>query len=116
MMFKSFKSSWNVLAANRGSLSDIIRSGRPNRLYKLFLRSSAVPSQVNVLEQGHKITPFKRPRSTTTRIELNSLSVIRSMGHSAKGYVVLAPPMAINAGCDGEQFILYCWQVSQPWT
>ena len=58
----------------------------------------AAPSQVSVLAQGHKITPFKRPRSTMTRIELypstGGRSVIRSMEQWAKGLVVFASSIA----------------------
>ena len=56
------------------------------------------PSQASVFAQGHKITPFKRPQSTTTRIELypstGGRSVIRSMEQWAKGLVVFAPSIA----------------------
>src|SRR5277367_2366718 len=94
-MFKSFNSSLNAWAANRGSLSDKISSGSPNLLNKLSRSNVATPSQAKVLEQGHKITPFDRPRSTTTRIEsypfTGGKSVIRSIEHLANGLVVLAP-------------------------
>ena len=98
LMFSSFKSSWNARAANRGSLSEIILSGNPNLLKRLSRKSIAVPSQVNVLAQGHKIIPFERPRSTTTRIESNPFtggrSVIKSIEQSANGLVVFAPSIA----------------------
>ena len=67
--FKSFRSSWKALAANRGSLSEIILSGSPSLLNKLSQRSLAMPSQVMVFAQGDKITPLLRPWSTTTKIE-----------------------------------------------
>ena len=44
------------------------RSDSLNLVKRLSHRSMATPSQVNVLAQGHKITPFKRPQSTMTRI------------------------------------------------
>jgi hypothetical protein len=69
LIFNSFNSSWNVWAANLGSLSEIISSGNPNLLKRLSRKSVTVPSHVIVFAQGHKITPFERTRSTTTRIE-----------------------------------------------
>ena len=97
-MFNNFKSSWNACAANHGSLSERILSGSPNLLKRLSCKSVAAPSQVNVLAQGHKITPFERPWSTTTRIELypstGGKSVIKSIEQSANGQVVLAPSIA----------------------
>ena len=101
-MFKSFKSSWNVCAANLGSLSEIILLGNPNLLKRLSHRSMVAPSQVNVLAQGHKITPFERPWSTMTRIELypstGGRSVIRYMEQWAKGLVVFAPSITDKPG------------------
>ena len=94
-MFKSFRSSRNECAANWGPRSERISSGSPNRLYKLSKSSCAAPSAVKVFEQGVKITPFERPRSTTTRIESNPFtvgkSVIKSMEQLAKGRVDFAP-------------------------
>ena len=97
-MFRSFKSYWNACAANLGSLSEIILSGSPNLLKRLSRRSMAAPTQVSVFAQGHKITPFERPQSTTTRIEsypsIGGRLVIRSMEQWAKGLVVFAPSIA----------------------
>jgi hypothetical protein len=99
LIFNSFNSSWNAWAANLGSLSEIISSGSPNLLKRLSHRSVAVPSHVIVFAQGHKITPFERPWSTTTRIELypstGGRSMIKSIEHEANGLVLLAPSIAI---------------------
>ena len=85
-------------AENLGSLSEIISSGSPNLLKRLLHKSTAVPSQVIVLAQGHKITPFERPWSTTTRIEsypsTGGRSVIKSMEQWVNGLVVFAPSIA----------------------
>ena len=97
-MFRSFKSSWNACAANLGSRSEIISSGNPNLLKRLLRKSMAVPSQVIVLAQGHKITPFERPQSTMTSIEsypsTGGRSVIKSIEQWANGLVVFAPSIA----------------------
>ena len=86
-------------AANLGSLSEIILSGSPNLLKRLSRKSTAVPFQVIVLAQGHKITPFERPRSTMTRIEsypsTSGRSVIKSIEQWANGLVVFAPSIAL---------------------
>jgi len=50
----------------RGSLSEIMILGNPNRLTIWSKWSSAASSAVNSLLQGIKITPFVRPWSTTT--------------------------------------------------
>jgi hypothetical protein len=99
LIFNSFNSSWNAWAANLGSLSEIILSGSPNLLKRLLHRSVTVPFHVIVFAQGHKITPFKRPRSTTARIELypstGGRSVIKSIKHLANGLVLFAPSIAM---------------------
>jgi hypothetical protein len=61
-MFNNFSSSWNVWAANLGSLSEMISSGSLNLLKRLSRKSVAVPSHVIVFVQGHKITPFGLPQ------------------------------------------------------
>ena len=52
-------------------------------LKRLSCKSMAAPSQVDILAQGHKITPFKRSQSTMTRIEsypsTGGRSVIKSI-------------------------------------
>jgi hypothetical protein len=99
LIFNSFNSSWNAWAANLGSLSEIILSGNPNLLKKLSHKSVAVFSHVIVFAQGHKITPFKRLQSTTTRIEsypsTGGKSMIKSIEHLANGLVLFAPSIAI---------------------
>ena len=78
-----------------GPLLEIILSRSPNRLYRFSKSSFAVSSEVRVLLQGSKITPFERPWSTTTRIESYSSTggrlVIKSMEKFAKGRVEVAP-------------------------
>ena len=102
----SFIVSWNAQAANWGPQSEIILSGSPNCLYRLSSRSCAAPSAVNVFVQGIKITPFERPWSTMTKIKskpsTGGRSVIRSIEQWAKGWVVFADSIGINAGCDGD--------------
>jgi hypothetical protein len=99
LIFNSFNSSWNALAANLGSLSEIILSSSPNLLKRLSRRSVALPSHVIVFIQGHKITPFERPRSTMTRIEsypsTGGRSIIKSIVHLTNGLVLFAPSIAI---------------------
>jgi hypothetical protein len=99
LIFNSFNSSWNVWAANLRSLFKIISSGNPNLLKRLSRKSVTVPSHVIVFAQGHKITPFKRPQSTTTRIELypstGTRSVIKSIKHLANSLVLFTPSIAM---------------------
>ena len=94
-MPRRFRSSLKAFDANCGPLSEIILSGSPNRLYRFSKSSFAVSSEVRVLLQGSKITPFERPWSTTTRIEsypsAGGRSVIKSMEQFAKGRVEVAP-------------------------
>jgi hypothetical protein len=65
-----------------------------------------------------RITPFVRPWSTTTNIESNpsdiGKSVIKSIEQFVKGRVDFAPSTSKNAGLDGFQLILNCWQMSHP--
>ena len=58
------------LDENCGPLSEIILSGSPNCLYRFSKSSFAVSSEVRFLLQGSKITPFEKPWSTTTRIDV----------------------------------------------
>ena len=73
VILRSFRSSLNALAANCGPRFEIILLGKPNRLNRLLNNSCATPSKVIVFVHGHKITLFKRPWSTTTKIESNLL-------------------------------------------
>jgi hypothetical protein len=99
LIFNSFNSSWNVWAANLRSLFEIILSGNPNILKRLSHRSITVPSYVIVFAQGHKITPFEKPWSTMTRIELypstGGKSIIKSIEHLANGLVLFASSITI---------------------
>ena len=70
LMPSSFRSSVNAFDVNCGPRSEIILSRSPNCLYKFSRSKRAVSSEVSVLLQGSKITPFERPWSTTTKIEL----------------------------------------------
>jgi hypothetical protein len=71
-----------------------------------------VSSEVSVLLQGIKITPFESPWSTTTRIEsypsAGGRLVIRSIEQLAKGRVDFAPSVGMYAGRDGVRSILNC--------
>jgi hypothetical protein len=102
----------NAFAANCGPRSDNILSGNPNRLYKFSCNKSPIPSIVTVLVVGQRITPFERPWSTTTKIELlpstGGKSVIKSMLQWANGRVDTAPSTGIRDGCDGFWLILNC--------
>src|ERR1700733_6172830 len=115
-----FPISRNALEANCGPRSDITLSGSPNRLYTLSRRSSTVPSAVIVLLQGHKITPFVRPWSTTTMIESYPCdigkSVMKSIEIWAKGRPVPDPLIGIKGGEVGCRFILDCWHTAHPST
>ena len=77
----------------------MILSGSPNRLYKFSNSNQAVSSDVRVLLQGTKITPFKRPRSTTTKIEsylsAGGRSVIKSIEQFANGHSDFAPSVGM---------------------
>ena len=70
--------------------------------------------------QCTKITPFERPWSTTTKIELypsaKGRSVIKSMEQLAKGLVDFAPSVGMYAGFEGALSILNCWHVPHPCT
>ena len=94
-MPRRFRSSLKAFDANCGPLSEIILSGSPNHLYMFSKSSFAVSSEVRVLLQGSKITPFERPWSTTTRIKsypsAGGRLVIKSMEQFAKGRVEVAP-------------------------
>src|ERR1700688_4919384 len=59
---------WNAAEANQGSLSEIIESGKPNRLNVLSRRSSAVPIASSVLQVGMRLMPLVVLRSRTTKI------------------------------------------------
>jgi hypothetical protein len=65
---------------------------------------------VSVLVVGQRITPFERPWSTMTKIELlpstGGKSVIKSMLQCANGQVDIAPSTGIKDGCDGFRSIL----------
>ena len=75
-------------------------------------------SEVIVLLQGSKITPFERPWSTTTKMEscpsAGGRSVIKSMEQLAKGRSDRAPSVGMKAGFEGDRSILNCWQMPQP--
>ena len=75
-------------------------------------------SDVSVLLQGIKITPFESPWSTMTRIEsctsAGGRSVIKSIEQLANGLVDFAPSVGIYAGFAGDLLILNCWQVPHP--
>ena len=55
---------------NWGPRLEMILSGNPNHLYMPSKSSLVVSSDVIVLLQGDKITPFERLWSTTTKMEL----------------------------------------------
>ena len=95
-MPSNFRSSVNAFDANCGPQSEIILSGSPNCLYKFLRSRHAMSSEVSVLLQGSKITPFKKPWSTTTKMELylsaGGRSVMRSIEQLlVKGHRDLAP-------------------------
>ena len=112
--------SSKAFAVNRGSRSDIIESGIPNRGKRLSTNSWAMSSWVAVFTVGMNITPFVSPWSTTDRIashpSLSGKSVIRSIEQFAKGLSDFAPSMGISAGFTGDRFILNSWHVAQPLT
>ena len=95
LMPSSFRSSVNAFNANCGPGSEIILSRSLNHLYKFSRSRHAVSSEVRVLLQGSKITPFKRPWSTMTKIEsypsAGGRSVIKSIEQLAKGRRDLGP-------------------------
>ena len=70
LMPSNFRSSVNAFDANCGPQSKIILSRSPNCLYKFSRSRCAVSLEVSVLFQGSKITPFERPWSIMTKIEL----------------------------------------------
>ena len=82
------------------------------------MSNCAVSSDVSVLLQGIKITPFKSPWSTMTRIEscpsTGGRSVIRSIEQLANGLVDFAPSVGMYASFAGDLLILNCWQVPHP--
>ena len=86
----SFRISVNAFHASCGPQSEMILSGSLNRLYKFSRSSRAVSSEVSVLLQGSKITPFERPWSTMTKIEsylsAGGRSVIKSIEQLANGH------------------------------
>ena len=88
-MPSSFKSSVNAFDANCGPRSEMILSESPNHLYRFSRSKRAVPSEVSVLLQGSKSTPFERPWSTTTKMEsypsAGGRSVIRSIEQLVNG-------------------------------
>ena len=71
-----------------------------------------------VLLVGHKITPFKRPWSTMTKIEsdqsTSGKSVIKSIEQCVNGLVDVAPSTGLKDGCEGFWLILNCWQIPHP--
>ena len=77
----------------------MILSGSPNRLYKFSNSNRAVSSDVRVLLQGTKITPFERPWSTMTKIEsypsAGGRSMIKSMEQFANGHSDFAPSVGM---------------------
>ena len=79
VMLSNFIISWKVLAANWGPRSEIIFSGNLYHLYKLLSKSCTAPLAVSVFVQGDKITPFERPWSTMTKMELKPSTVGRSV-------------------------------------
>ena len=91
LMPNNFRSSVNAFNANCCPQSEIILSGSPNHLYKFSRSRHAVSSEVSILLQGSKITPFERLWSTMTKIELypstSGRSVIRSIEQLAKNFV-----------------------------
>ena len=95
LMPSSFKSSVNAFDANCGPRSEMILSRSLNRLYKFSRSKRAVPSEVSILLQGSKITPFERPWSTTTKMEsyptAGGRSVIKSIEQLANGRRDLGP-------------------------
>ena len=95
----SFKSSVNAFDANCGPRSEMILSGSPNRLYKFSRSKHAVSSEVSVLLQGSKITPFERPWSTTTKMEsypsASGRSVIKSIEQLANGHRDFGPSVGM---------------------
>ena len=99
MIPKSFRSSVKAFDANWGPQSEMILSGSPNHLYSPSKSSLAVSSDVIVLLQGDKITPFKRPWSTMTKMESHpsarGRSVMRSIEECAKGCIVCAPSVGM---------------------
>ena len=95
----SFRSSMNAFDANCGPQSEIILSGSPNCLYKFLRSRCVVSSEVSILLQGSKITPFERPWSTTTKIEsypsVGGRSVIKSMEQLANGHRDFGPSVGM---------------------
>ena len=85
-------------------------------IYKDF--SKVVSSDVSVLLQGIKITPFESPWSTTTRIKscpsAGGRSVIKSIEQLANGLVDFVPSVGMYAGFAGDLSNLNCWQVPHP--
>ena len=83
-----------------------------------LIPSSAVSSEVSVLLQGIKITPFESPWSTMTRIELcpsaSGRSVIKSIEQLAIGLVDFAPSIGMYANFTVDLSILNCWHVLHP--
>ena len=80
---RSFRRAVKAFDMNWGPLSEMILFGSSNRLYKCSSKSRPVSSEVNVLLQAMRITPFERPWSTMTKRELkpsaNGRSVIKSI-------------------------------------
>ena len=64
-MLSRLASSLKELAANLGSLSDMILSGSLNLVNTLLIKSLAMSLAVACSEVGMKITPFVRLWSTT---------------------------------------------------
>ena len=77
----------------------MILSESLNHLYKFSNSNRAVSSDVRVLLQGTKITPFERPWSTTTKIEsypsAGGRSVIKSIEQFANGRSNVAPSVGM---------------------
>ena len=99
LMPSNFKSFVNAFDANCEPQSEMILSRSPNCLYKFSRSKRAVSLEVSILLQGSKITPFKRPWSTMTKIESYSSaggrSVIKSMEQLANGRRDFGPSVSM---------------------
>ena len=92
-------------------------SKSPKRRKILWKKREAIPSAVMDFFVGQRITPLVSPWSTTTRRELKSeemgRSVMRSQEICWKGREV-SDLMGDNRGTVGCVLVLFCWHLAQP--
>ena len=99
------------------SLSDIRNSWSLNCMKTWWRKSFATPATLMVFEHGVRVTPFIRPWSTTTIIELclfkGGKSVIMSTDSCLKGSGK-DEGIGVRGGQVGSWLTLFCWHTAHP--